>query len=309
MDKQELAKIKEVFERVTGERVRGICLQGSKMKGVADQSADNDIFVVIVKPFQQYAGIGAPIADRDSNGQFADSRKIYQHVANRVGMELGISVSFSVYDIRSMFKGIVEHNPFTAVVVKEMLKNGIHEFRFMSPMLPMFARRCIYVTEYLAAASKNISMSREDNRAKLYFRAEKRFVYALWNLFMAACVLNNVEAETVKIADLRKALMDWKLDTKYPEGLSADLEDVYLGRIERVTGTTIDALHEDDYADILCFYDALVAENTDSDFERPATTEDIAFANNLLISALVSFNYDEIKRLISIHDAKQLAEV
>lgn len=317
MEKQELLKVKEIFERMTGESVRGICVQGARMKGVADQAAEHDIFIVVSKSFEQYAGVNIHGLDRYAELQIErfDSRRTYQHVATRVGMELGIGVSFSVYDLRAMFRGLVEYNPFTVVVIEEMMRSGHHDLPELARLLPKLHNVKLYVKEYLSAAVKNISSAREDLRENVAFRSEKRFVFALWNLYMAAAILHGVKTPNtdpqnslqVDITSLFNALKDSGIDLKYPTGICVEMEDIFIERATRKMGVPITPLEEEDFNDILEFYDSLKADLDKVEDEQINNAKVLQEANKVLLSILTRINIDEMRAMIEEYEQAELA--
>lgn len=303
MEQQELLKVKEIYERLTGETVRGICVQGARMKGVADQAAEHDIFIVVAKPFEFYAGISTYGLERytDTTVDRHDSRRTYAHVSARVGMELGFSVSFSVYDIRTMFRGLIEFNPFTSMVIEEMFRSGIHQMDELKEIMPDFFAVKPFVKEFLSAAEKNISTSREDLRQSVHFRSEKRFVFALWNLYMAASVMHGVKTPDVRITTLFNQLNNDQLADKYPTGLNTDMEDIFIERTTRQTGTPVIKLENADFEDILGFYDAL--RDGIRNMPEPVIDNDTVLrtANRTLLKLLTKFNLAELQNMVKQH--------
>lgn len=309
MEQQELLKVKEIFERMTGETVRGICVQGARMKGVADQAAEHDIFIVLAKSIESYIGVSTYGIERyaDITPDRGDSRRAFQHVANRVGMELGISVSFSVYDIRTMFRGLIEYNPFTTAVIEEMFRTGVHELEELKPVLHEFFSVKPFVKEYLSAAEKNISFSREDQRNQVHFRSEKRFVFALWNMYMAAAVMHGIKTPDTKIGTLFSHLSENKAAPKYRSGLNEDMEDIFVERTTRQTGTPVIQLEEADFKDALAFYDALRDNYRVIPEPRINDEDTLKLANAVLMKLLVKFNYQELAVLVEQHEEAEAA--
>lgn len=304
MKTEDLKNVKEIFERVTGERVYGICVQGAKMKGVADAAADHDIFVITAQTFDRMICVYPRPphmllprgAVRDTTQ--IDTRRNYTQVGQRVSMELGVSVSFSVYDIRSVFRGLFDRNPFTTSVLRELFKSGLCEISELEPLIEQFASKKPFITEFLFAAGRNISLSREDLRNNLLFRSEKKFTYAMWNLLMAAATYYDVPITSHDVNDLADSLIDAGIRDKHPEGLSEDLLSIISERTTRVPGSVVSPLIAADYDDILKFHDQLETLVSKLPEPQPPTTQLMREANNILLALYFKFNKQEAERML-----------
>lgn len=301
MHKNELNKIKEIYERMTGEKVRGICVQGARMKGIADRTAEHDIFIATSQSFEEYTKINTHnLARYRGNVEYdrTDSRRFYANVSSRVSMEMGIAVSFSTYDVRTIFRGLVDYNPFTAMVIEEMYKTGIHDMDGFKEIMPSLKVDKFYIREYLACAAKNISSSREDVTQMSLFRAEKRYVYALWNLYMAAALINNIDLGDHRITTVFEELHKKISTDKYTTGVTNAMEDIFINRTTREAFVPVESLTTADFDDILKFYDELTLEY--NRIPTPYVNNELVLieANQCLSRMLVRYNAQELRSML-----------